>query len=65
MLKFAEKIKVMTKSESEVVFKDLPQDDPTKRRPDITKAQTKLGWKPVVMVDEGLKKTIEYYKSDK
>lgn len=63
MIDLANKIKKMTGSNSEIVYSDLPEDDPTQRRPDITKAQELLGWKPVVSVDEGLKKTIEYYKS--
>lgn len=58
----AEKIKVLTGSSSAITFTTLPEDDPTQRRPDITKAKTILGWEPVVSVDEGLKKTIEYYK---
>jgi nucleoside-diphosphate-sugar epimerase len=63
MIDLANKIKTMTGSKSEIVYAELPKDDPTHRKPDITKAQTLLGWKPVVTVDEGLKKTIEYYKS--
>ncbi len=62
MIDLANKIKTMTGSNSEIVYSDLPEDDPIQRRPDITKAQTLLGWKPVVTVDEGLAKTIEYYK---
>ena len=62
MIDLAKKIKAMTKSTSEIVYAPLPEDDPPRRRPDITKAETTLGWKPVVSVDEGLKKTIEYYK---
>lgn len=63
MINLANKIKNMTGSNSEIVYSELPQDDPTQRQPDITKAQTLLGWKPIVTVDEGLKKTIEYYKN--
>ncbi len=62
VLDLANKIKAMTGSSSEIVFSDLPEDDPTQRRPDITKIKEKLGWEPKVPVDEGLKKTIEYYK---
>lgn len=63
MLDLAKKIKDMTQTISEIVFAPLPQDDPTQRRPDITKAAELLGWKPVVGADEGLRKTIEYYKN--
>ena len=62
MINLAKKIKTMTKTASDIVFEKLPEDDPPRRRPDITKAREKLDWKPVVSVDEGLKKTIEYYK---
>jgi len=59
---FAEKIISLTGSSSEIVYKELPKDDPTRRRPDITKAKTVLGWEPVVTLEEGLTKTIEYFK---
>lgn len=62
MIDLAQKIKVMTGSSSDIVHTDLPLDDPTQRRPDIAKAKQLLGWEPMVSVDEGLKKTIEYYK---
>jgi dTDP-glucose 4,6-dehydratase/UDP-glucuronate decarboxylase len=63
MGEMAVKIKEMTNSNSEIVYKDLPKDDPKQRRPDIEKAERVLNWKPQVSVDEGLRKTIEYYKS--
>lgn len=59
----AEKIKALTASSSSIAQGPLPEDDPTQRKPDITKAKTMLGWEPKISVDEGLKKTIEYYKS--
>ncbi len=62
MLELAEKVKEITGNTSELVFKDLPEDDPEKRRPDITKAKEVLGWEPKVLLDEGLRKTIEYFK---
>lgn len=62
MLDLAKKIKTMTKTASDIVFDKLPQDDPTRRKPDISKAISVLDWKPEVSVDEGLEKTIEYYK---
>ncbi len=61
ILEFAERIITLTNSSSKVVFKPLPADDPKQRQPDITLAGEKLGWKPVVPVEEGLKKTIEYF----
>ena len=63
MVDLGQKIKKMTGSSSELVYSDLPLDDPSKRRPDISKATSVLGWTPTVTVDDGLKKTIEYYKS--
>lgn len=64
ILDFAKKIIAMTGSKSGIVHKSLPSDDPTQRQPDITLAGTKLGWKPDVSVDEGLKKTIEYFEKE-
>jgi nucleoside-diphosphate-sugar epimerase len=65
MEQIAQKVKEMTGAASEIVYEPLPQDDPIKRKPDISKAEKLLGWKPTVGVDEGLTKTIEYYKSKK
>ena len=62
MLDLAEEIINMTKSKSKIVFKDLPQDDPKIRQPDITKAKEVLGWSPKVARKEGLKKTLEYFR---
>jgi dTDP-glucose 4,6-dehydratase len=52
----------MTGSKSQVVYKPLPEDDPKVRQPDITRARTLLGWEPKVTLDEGLGKTIEYFR---
>ena len=65
ILELASLIKEMTNSKSEIVFEELPQDDPKKRRPDISKAKRILNWTPKVDVNAGLKKTIEYFKSIK
>jgi dTDP-glucose 4,6-dehydratase len=62
ILQFAEKIKALTGSKSEIVFRPLPEDDPKVRQPDITRAKRLLGWEPKVGLEEGLKKTIEYFK---
>ena len=61
ILEFAERIISLTGSSSKIVFKPLPADDPKQRQPDITLAGEKLGWKPVVPVEEGLKNTIDYF----
>jgi UDP-glucuronate decarboxylase len=58
----AERVIALTGSQSDIVYKPLPQDDPTRRCPDITKAKTVLGWEPKVALDDGLKKTIEYFR---
>lgn len=64
VLELAQKVKELTCSKSEIkLVEKLPQDDPLKRRPDITKAKEVLGWEPKVNLEEGLKKTIEYIKS--
>ncbi len=59
----AETIIRMTGSKSNVIYKPLPTDDPKQRRPDITRAQTLLGWEPKVALNEGLVKTIEYFRT--
>lgn len=58
----AEKIIALTNSRSEIVHKPLPQDDPLRRKPDISLARQKLGWEPKVSFEEGLIPTIEYFK---
>lgn len=62
ILQFAERIKALTNSKSEIIFKPLPEDDPKVRQPDITRARTILGWEPKVGLEEGLKKTIDYFR---
>lgn len=62
VLQFAEVIKAEVGSKSEIVFKELPVDDPKVRQPDITKAKRVLGWEPVVPLEEGIKKTIDYFR---
>lgn len=59
----AEMIIDLTGSKSKLVYKPLPKDDPTRRKPNITLAKEKLGWEPQVMLEEGLKSTIEYFKN--
>ena len=62
LLKIAETIKRLTKSRSRIVFQALPVDDPKVRRPDITLARRKLKWEPKVPLEEGLKRTIAYFR---
>ncbi|MBI2789573.1 MAG: SDR family oxidoreductase [Elusimicrobia bacterium] len=62
LLEIAETIKRLTKSKSRIVFKKLPVDDPKVRRPDITLARKKLKWEPLVPLEEGLKRTIAYFR---
>src|ERR1700733_125016 len=59
----AETIITMTGSSSKIVYRPLPTDDPKQRRPDITRARTLLGWEPKVQLEEGLIKTIEYFRT--
>jgi len=61
MQKLAEKIKTMTGSDSEIVSMALPQDDPSRRKPDIGKAKKLFGWEPSIGLNNGLSRTIEYY----
>jgi len=62
VLQFAEEIKRLTGSKAPIEFRPLPEDDPKIRRPDITKARTLLNWEPVVPLEEGLTKTIDYFR---
>jgi dTDP-glucose 4,6-dehydratase len=62
ILEFAQHIQLLTGTRSSVVFRPLPEDDPRQRRPDISKAQTLLGWEPKVSLDEGLRPTIDYFR---
>ena len=59
----AETIIRMTGAKSRIIYKPLPTDDPKQRRPDITRARTLLGWEPKVQLEEGLVKTIEYFRT--
>ncbi len=61
ILEFAEKIITITGSQSRIVFKALPQDDPKQRQPDIALAGRKLGWKPEIDLDAGLKRAAAYF----
>ena len=60
---FAEYIKGLTKSESEIKMLEKTQDDPSKRRPDISRAKKELEWEPKVKVEDGLTQTIAYFQA--
>jgi UDP-glucuronate decarboxylase len=62
ILELAEKVIELTNSRTEIIFKPLPVDDPKQRKPDITIAEEVLSWKPLVNLEEGLKKTIAYFE---
>jgi UDP-glucuronate decarboxylase len=58
----AEEVIRLCGTSSKLVTRDLPQDDPKQRRPDITLATTRLGWKPTIQLEDGLKRTIAYFR---
>jgi len=62
MLELAERVIALSGSQSKLVFKPLPQDDPKQRKPDITVAKASLDWAPKVSLDDGLKETIQYFR---
>jgi dTDP-glucose 4,6-dehydratase len=62
MLQLAARIRDLSGSSSEIVFKPLPEDDPKQRRPDLTRARQVLGWEPTTSLDAGLDKTIAYFR---
>jgi len=61
ILDLAKKIIKLTNSESNIIYKPLPEDDPKRRKPDIILAKEKLGWQPIIDLEDGLAKTIEYF----
>lgn len=63
ILELAEKVIKLTNAKSKIIYKPLPSDDPMQRKPDITKAKELLGWEPKIQLEEGLLKTIEYFKT--
>ena len=63
ILECAKEVVAVTGAKVEILFKPLPQDDPTRRRPDLTKARTKLGWGPTIMLREGLEKSLDYFRA--
>ena len=61
VLELAHRVRQLTNSRSKIIFRPLPGDDPRQRRPDITRAQTLLGWQPQVELETGLSDTIAYF----
>ena len=59
---FAERVRALTATKSPIIFEPLPQDDPKRRCPDITKAKKLLGWEPKIGLDEGLRLTLNYFQ---
>jgi dTDP-glucose 4,6-dehydratase len=62
ILECAQEVQALVGSDCEIVFQPLPQDDPTRRRPDITRAKTLLGWEPKVALREGLERSLKYFR---
>jgi UDP-glucuronate decarboxylase len=62
MLELASNVISLTQSKSNMIFKELPQDDPKRRRPDISLATRILDWEPKISLEEGLKQTISYFR---
>ncbi|MEI6764426.1 MAG: UDP-glucuronic acid decarboxylase family protein [Bacteroidota bacterium] len=63
ILELAQKVIAITGSKSKIIYQPLPQDDPMQRQPDITKAKELLNWEPKIALDEGLVRTIDYFRS--
>lgn len=63
ILECAREVQELIGSESEIIFKPLPRDDPKQRRPDITRAKTLLGWEPKIQLREGLTRSLEYFRA--
>jgi dTDP-glucose 4,6-dehydratase len=63
ILEFAERIRRLTGSQSKIVKNPLPVDDPKQRRPDITRAREILGWEPKVLLEDGLRETIQWFQN--
>ncbi|WP_420238865.1 UDP-glucuronic acid decarboxylase family protein [Telmatobacter bradus] len=62
ILECAQAVLDVTSSKSKLIFAELPQDDPTRRQPEITKARTLLGWEPKIPLHEGLERSLEFFK---
>jgi nucleoside-diphosphate-sugar epimerase len=60
---FAERIQRLMGTQSPIIYRDLPSDDPKQRKPDIAKAARVLGWEPKVGLEDGLRETVAYFKT--
>jgi UDP-glucuronate decarboxylase len=65
ILELAQKVIALTGSKSKIIFRPLPEDDPLQRQPDITLARERLGWEPQTQLEEGLNRTIDYFKGER
>jgi UDP-glucuronate decarboxylase len=63
VLELAKSVIEVTGSKSKIIYKQLPQDDPKQRKPEISKAKELLGWEPKIQLKEGIEKTVHYFKS--
>lgn len=64
ILELAKKVQEVIETDSEIIYQELPEDDPEKRKPDISRARNKLDWEPEIKLEEGLQKTAEYLSSE-
>ncbi len=64
IMELAEKVIGLTGSKSKIIYRPLPEDDPLKRQPDIGLAKERLGWEPKTQLEEGLKRTVDYFKGE-
>jgi nucleoside-diphosphate-sugar epimerase len=62
MLELAAHVNKVTGNKAGIVYRPLPKDDPTRRRPDITRARTELGWEPQVSFEDGIERTIDWFR---
>ena len=60
-MKLAHEVLNLTETDSEIVYEPLPEDDPSRRRPDISRAKTELNWEPTIPLKHGLQMTVPYF----
>jgi len=63
-MELAQKVIALTGSQSRIIYQPLPEDDPLQRQPDITLARDHLNWEPRTQLEEGLQRTIDYFKGE-